>query len=470
MDDIFNKAAENNIPEPQGFEKSAEGEQNISAPQPEKAPEVEEPVQQTTSEPETAPQSEPLKTAAPTFSGREYSSVYNEVNYTPVKDEEVVSNRKGLKVFALIMALVILLTGSCLAGYFVGKNGITLTGKSVIDLAARPTDTDELTPAQVYKKVSPSVVGIAIYDSEGKGGNATGIVLSANGYIVTNDHIYSEIVNPKFKVFTSDGKEYEAKYIGGDLISDVAVLKVDGAQFTPATFGNSDELYCGQNVVAIGNPNGAMMPSSVTEGIISATDYRITGSSNYSTKAIQTTSAINPGSSGGALVDMYGHIIGVTYLKTASSAYDNVGFAIPTTVMKRVADELISDGKVVSRAKLGITYQEITSIIAEIKGYNHVGILIASVSEDSGLYGIAKEGDFITHINGQEIVNSSVVLDIVENSKAGDIITLTIISESGATRTVQAELKANPGQSSYKTSDNSGSQNNNGIFDFPQGE
>lgn len=451
MDEFINKELENkdnNIPSPEGLETDGTEQtpNNFAPPQ-------------------------PIKNEPPAFFNHEYSAVYNKVDFSEVKNEETVADRKGLKVFALIMVVVLLLTGSCLAGYFAGKSGIGLSGGvSAIDLAARPKDTDEMTSAEVYEKVSPSVVGIVIYDSEGKGGNATGIVITEDGYIVTNDHIYADVTAPKFKVFTHDGKEYEAKYIGGDLISDIAVLKVDGAKFTPATFGNSDELYFGQNVVAIGNPNGAMMPSTVTEGIISAPQFRITGSSNYSTKAIQTTSAINPGSSGGALVDMYGHIIGVTYLKNASTAYDNMGFAIPTTVMKRVADELISDGVVVSRAKLGITYTEVTSIIAEVKGYSNVGILIASVSEDSGLYGKVAEGDFITHINGKEIINAAVVLDVVENSKAGDTVSLTIVTASGVTKTIDAELKFNPGQSSYKTSKDTTSQNNNGIFDFPQGE
>lgn len=456
MDDFLNNELENkdnNIPSPEGFE---------AAPS-------ESPAEKETSDSFT--QTQPIKTEPPVFFGNEYSTVYNKVDFSEVKDEETVANRKGLKVFAFILAMVLLITGSCLAGYFAGKNGIGAPGRvSAVDLAARPKDTDEMTSAQVYEKVSPSVVGIAVYDAEGNGGNATGIVLTEDGYIVTNDHIYADVTAPKFKVFTHDGKEYEAEYVGGDLISDVAVLKVEGAKFTPATFGNSNELYYGQNVVAIGNPNGAMMPSTVTEGIISAPEFRITGSSNYSTKAIQTTSAINPGSSGGALVDMYGHVVGVTYLKNASTAYDNMGFAIPTTVMKWVTDELIREGTVVSRAKLGITYTEVTSIIAEVNGHSNVGILIASVSEDSGVYGKASEGDFITHINGKEITNASVVLDIVESSKAGDTISLTVVTTEGVTKTIDAELKANPGQSSYKASKDTTSQNNNGIFDFPQGE
>ena len=407
----------------------------------------------------------------------EYSAVYNPVNFTPIaNDGEREPASKGLKVFALIMAVVILMTGGCLTGYFVGKKGNSTisssSGKTNVNLAATPADTDEMTAASVYEKVAPSIVGITVYNDEGNGGNATGIVFSEDGYIVTNDHIYADIANAKFKIHTFDGKEYSAKYVAGDDISDLAVLKIDDVKLTAAEFGNSDEVFYGQNVAAIGNPNGAYEASTITVGIVSAVDCRVTGTTNYSSRLIQTDSAINPGNSGGALVNMYGQVIGVTSSKLASSVYDNVGYAIPTTVMKRIVDELIEEGKVVSRAKLGITYTEVNSITAELNGYKQVGILIASVAEDSGLYGKASEGDLITHMNEIEVISSKVVLDIIEQSRAGDKVSVTIVSEDGSIKTVEAELKANEGSSSYSTAVSNGeaSQNNGGIFDFPQGE
>ena len=380
---------------------------------------------------------------------------------------------KGLKLFAVIMAFVILMTGGCLAGYFIGRNSVSKgPSKTNVNLASTPKDTDEMTAAQVYEQVNKSIVGIMIYNDSGKSSQASGIIFSKDGYIVTNDHIYSEVPAAKFKVYTADGGEYSAKYVAGDTVSDLAVLKVDNAELSPAVFGNSDEIFYGQNVVAIGRPIGAAEESSITNGIVSAIDCRVRSSTtNYSARLIQTNSAINPGNSGGALVNMFGQVIGVTSSKLVSAAYDNVGYAIPTTVMKRIVDELIAEGKVVSRAKLGITYTVIDSVTAEISGHNYVGIYIASVAEDSGLYGKAQEGDIITHINGTEVVRDTIVLDIIEQSRAGDTITVTIVSQSGSTRTVEAELKANIGESSYSTEQSpEGGSQGGGTFDFPDGE
>ena len=404
----------------------------------------------------------------------------NRINYSevlPVKDYKPMS--KGLKAFALIMAAVIMLTGASVAGYFLGRNSTgSGTRKNVtVNLAAKPADTDEMTAAQVYEKVNSSVVGITVYNSAGDGSQASGVLYSEDGYIITNDHIYSEVGAPKFKIYTSDGKEYDAKYIAGDQISDLAVLKIDGSGFTPAQFGNSDEIIYGENVVAVGRPSDATQASSITKGIISSTGRRVKTTSNYSAKLIQTDSAINPGSSGGALVNMYGQVIGITSSKLAGVSYDAVGYAIPTKTMKRICEELINNGKVVSRAKLGITYTAINSVTAEINGYDCVGLYVASVSEDSDLYGKISEGDVITHINGIEVKSDDIVLDIIEESSAGDKISVTVLTKKGNEVTLDAVLKANVGESSYTTeinssesSDNDSSSSSGGTFNFPFGE
>lgn len=413
----------------------------------------------------------------------QYTPVYNPVNYSPVNPiNDYKPMSKGLKVFAAIMAAVVLLTGTCFAGYFIGKSSIKIGGKpnTSLDLAAKPTDTDEMTPAQVYDKVNESIVGIRIYNTSNQGGQASGIIFSADGYIVTNDHIYAEIPAAKFRIYTHDGKEYDAKYVAGDQVSDLAVLKVEGVKFTPAEFGNSEELFYGQNVVAVGRPSEATDPSSITRGVISALNRRVQTTSNYSACLIQTDSAINPGSSGGALVNMYGQVVGVTSSKLASVEYDAVGYAIPTTTMKRIVDELIEKGRVESRAKLGVTYTAVDSVAKEIGKYAVKGLLLASVAEDSDLYGKAGEGDFITHINGIEVTSDDIVLDIIEKSSAGDKITVTIYTTDGKTKTVDAVLKANISQSSYtltepnapgkQPSDDSDSGIGGGTFDFPFGE
>ena len=376
----------------------------------------------------------------------------NRINYSdvlPINDYKPMS--RGLKLFALIMAAVIMLTGVSVAGYFLGRNSVGSGSRKnvAVNLAAKPADTDELTAAQVYEKVNSSVVGITIYNSAGDGSQASGVFYSEDGYIVTNDHIYSELGAPKFKVYTSDGKEYDAKYIAGDQVSDLAVLKIDGSGFTSAEFGNSEEIVFGENVVAIGRPSDATQASSITKGIISSTGRRVRTTSNYSAKLIQTDSAINPGSSGGALVNMYGLVIGITSSKLAGVSYDAVGYAIPTKTMKRICEELIKEGKVVSRSKLGITYTAINSVTAEINGYDCVGLYVASVSEDSDLFGKISEGDIITHINGTEVTSDDIVLDIIEESSAGDKISVTVFTKKGIEITLEAVLKANVGESSY---------------------
>ena len=414
----------------------------------------------------------------PDFGG-DNTAVQNRINYSdvlPVNDYKPMS--RGLKVFALIMAAVIMLTGASVAGYFLGRSSVGSGARKnvAVNLAAKPADTDELTAAQVYEKVNSSVVGITVYNSAGDGSQASGVFYSEDGYIVTNDHIYSEVGAPKFKVYTSDGKEYDAKYIAGDQVSDLAVLKIDSSGFAPAQFGNSDEIVFGENVVAIGRPSDATQASSITKGIISSTGRRVRTTSNYSAKLIQTDSAINPGSSGGALVNMYGQVIGITSSKLAGVSYDAVGYAIPTKTMKRICEELIKEGKVVSRAKLGITYTAINSVTAEINGYDCVGLYVASVSEDSDLFGKISEGDVITHINGIEVTSDDIVLDIIEESSAGDKISVTVLNTKGNEVTLEAQLKANTGESSYSTvidsyenKDDNSSDGSGGTFNFPFG-
>ncbi len=407
---------------------------------------------------------------------------YNPINYTPVvavEDKKTIS--RGLKFFCLLIAFVIILSVTCTAGYFLGRNssGGGYIGKDVtVGLEAKPADTDEMTAAQVYEKANPSVVGICVYNSSGKAANASGVIYSNDGYIVTNDHIYSEVGEAKFKVYTYDGKEYDAEYVAGDKISDLAVLKIKSGEFQKAEFGNSEQLIYGENVVAIGRPGGASNSSSITKGIISATSRRVQTTSNYSSRLIETDCPINPGSSGGALINMYGQVIGITSSKLASEDIDAVGYAIPTTTMKRIVEELIKSGKVLSRAKLGITYVAIDSVAVSIGNYKYEGLYVESVAEDSDLYGKISKGQIITHINDIKVTSDEIVLDIIEKAKAGDTIKVTVVNEQGESTVINAILKANVSESSYSEIDSqkndlpnfSGDNNNGGAFNFPFGE
>lgn len=380
---------------------------------------------------------------------------FNPVNYSPILPEDDHKHHSnGLKIFAAVMAIILALTAVSAAGYLYGRNSVLGKTNEKVDLnlAARPKSEDQYTPAQVYDMLNESVVGIRIYNTDGKIADASGVIYTENGYIVTNDHIYSEIPNAQFRIFMYDGTEYDATFVAGDSISDLAVLKIDSdASFKVPTFGDSTEIVCGESVVAVGRAGDATNDSSITSGIISLPKRRMQTTSNYSASLIQTDSAINPGSSGGALVNMYGQIIGITASKLAGVQYDDVGFAIPTTTLKRVAEQLIEHGRVKDRAKLGITYSEINSVIAQIGNITYTGLYIDSVSSDSDIYNKVQEGDIITHINGIEIKHDDQVLDIIEESYAGDIVKLTIVSQNGSSNTYDVEFKANIGESSYVT-------------------
>ena len=398
---------------------------------------------------------------------------YNPINVdeiTPEKDEK--SATKGLKVFAAMIAVVILLSSACVGGYFVGKNKGFYKPNVSVGLAGKPANTDEMTASEVYNKVADSVVGIIVYNDLGAASYASGVIYTDDGYIVTNDHIYSSVAAPKFKVYTQNGAEYDAVYVAGDVVSDLAVLKIDASNFNEATFGNSDEIVYGENVVAIGCPSEPTEKASITRGIISAVDRRVQTTSSYSARLIQTDSPINPGSSGGALVNMYGQVIGITSAKVVASDQESVGYAIPTTTMKYIVEELIKEGKVISRAKLGISYYAVSDIEVELGKYKYAGLLVDSVSEDSDLYGKLNKGDTIIQINEIDIDDDAMVLDIIEKCRAGDKITVTVITEKGDSKILKATLKANVSESSYQSDINRLPQtpDSNKDFNFPEGE
>ncbi len=375
---------------------------------------------------------------------------FNPVEYTPVEPKKPVAT--GIKVFAVLMAAVILITGSCLTGYLIGINKYSRSANNYADttlnLVGKPADTDEYTAAQVYEMLNKSVVGITVYGREGSGSTASGVVYTEDGYIITNDHIYDSIAGAKFIVRTYDGTEYSASFVAGDARSDLAVLKINATGFVPAVFGNDKELVIGENVVAVGRPNN-IEENSITEGIISLKDRRVSTTTNYSMKMIQTSTPINPGNSGGALVNMYGQVVGITSSKIAGEEYEGIGFAIPSSTTKIVVESLIKNGYVADRARLGVSYQVINTVTKEVENYPSTGILIATVDNDSDLYGKVNVGDMITEVDGIKITSDSVILDAIEASKPGDTLTFTVYSSTGSYKTISAKLLPDTGSSSY---------------------
>ncbi len=390
---------------------------------------------------------------------------------------------KGVKVFATILVLLIVVSASLTGGYYLGKGTTYQPQKVTVDLASKPLPEKALAVSQIYTKTSPSIVGVCVYnEDEGIAGAATGVIYSEDGYIVTNDHIYDGIPAAKFKIYTHDKKVYSAVYVAGDTRSDLAVLKISNAKkakFIPAQFGNSDESVVGESVIAIGRPNGATSPSIASEGIISVLSTRVNTTSNYSNSLIQTDTALNPGSSGGALCNIYGQVIGITSAKRMISGYDSVGYAIPTTTMKKVVDSLIKHKTVEGRAKLGISYLHIDELSAELANLP-CGLKIATIDKDSGLYGKSvKANDIITHVNKTKITDANIILDIIDAASPNDTLDLKIYSiKNKKTIDIQVKLLKDPGGSSYTTKasnkNNSNKNNkpeyNSSEFNFPNGE
>lgn len=382
---------------------------------------------------------------------------------------EKVKN-KGLKIFCIILSAVLIVSISISAGYFAAIYNGDSVGSQVnvpnLQLENRPESDKEIFEnfSEAFSNVNKSVVSIMVYNPSGsnKVGSASGVIYSKDGYIVTNDHIYESIPKAKFIVRLYNGKEYKASFIAGDTRSDLAVIKIDDkvSGLKPARFGNSNEVLVGEQVITVGYPSSYGDSATLTHGIISAVDRRVTSSTtSYASSFLQTDAVINPGNSGGALANMYGQVIGITSSKLAGDVYDAVSYAIPTTTMKRVVSALIKDGCVSDRAKLGITYTEVNTLAAEANKLP-VGILISSISDESDLDGKGfKEGDVITHVNGVNITNSDILLKVIENSKAGDSLELTIYkSESKRTKTVEVKLLADKGNSSYTTKESAQSE------------
>ncbi len=289
----------------------------------------------------------------------------------------------------------------------------------------------------VYRRVSPSVV--QIQTSQGLG---SGIVFDSKGDIVTNDHV---VGNAKtFTVTTSAGagKQLKGTLVGTFPEDDLAVIKVNAAGLTPATFANSDQVRVGDISMAIGNPLG--LSSSVTEGIVSALNRsEPEGNGIVLPSAIQTSAAINPGNSGGALVDINGRVIGIPTLAAEDpqlgGAAAGIGFAIPSNVVTSIASQLVKDGKVTSsgRAYLGIKISD----TGEGGGVYITQVLPGTAAAGAGL----KVGELITAVNGTPTPTSTELGTALAGLKPGQAITIKYRTQSGTTGSVHLTLGQYPG-------------------------
>lgn len=395
------------------------------------------------------------------------NSNFSPFNYyeNPKKQTPVVNIQKpkhketetttGIKIFSSILALVIVAGIFLVGGYFLGKGSNKSINKTNIStvIQNKPTDENAKNAAEIFEIANKSVVYIKVYNESNTQSSsaASGVIYSKSGYILTCDHIYSSVTSPKFKVTLYNGKEYDAKFVAGDTRSDLAVLKIKAENLDVAEFGNSSENIVGEQVFAVGYSCGFSDGASITTGIISANNRRVTSTTtSYSTTFTQIDSAINPGNSGGALFNAYGQVVGITSSKISGTVYEGVGFAIPSINATSIADSLIKNGYVKGRPKLGITYSVIDSVIAEQKGLPS-GLCINEISSDSELYSknISK-GSIITHLNGEKITSANVLLNVIDNSTAGDSLTLTIYdSTTKESKDYTVKLIEDKGSSSY---------------------
>lgn len=223
------------------------------------------------------------------------------------------------------------------------------------------------------------------------------------------------------RVQLSDETQYDATVVGYDSKTDIGVLKIKATGLKAAEFGDSDKLSVGETVYAIGNPGGTAFAGSFTNGIVSAISRPVNSQIGYEMICIQHTAAINPGNSGGALVNEYGQVIGINSSKIASTDYEGMAFSVPSVTAKEVYDEIVANGYVTNRPKLGITYSpasssQMYSMIVSLKDLPAGSLIVQSVQSDSSLASQdVKQGDLITKVNGKDLDSADDLPDLIDN-------------------------------------------------------
>lgn len=310
-----------------------------------------------------------------------------------------------------------------------GSGGVTVN----INVAPKPVENEDfyqnketglLTPAGAANQVLPSIVNLYGYTSTTVQpyNEASGIIISEDGYIITNAHATEDI--KRFKAKLNDEREFEAKLIGADTRTDLAVLKIEADGLVPAVIGSSSDMMQGEEVIAIGNAGG--FNDTVTVGNVSYVDREIKSYTGYPIKCIQTDAALNFGNSGGALVNLYGQVVGIVVSKYSSTGSENIGFAISTDFAVPIVEDIIEKGYVTGRARIGIMYTFISPEKAEYLGVKP-GLLVAEVSEDCDVANTdLQPDDIITEIDGIQMITENSVKEFQNTHKAGEVITAKV--------------------------------------------
>ncbi|MBQ8401090.1 MAG: trypsin-like peptidase domain-containing protein, partial [Clostridia bacterium] len=308
--------------------------------------------------------------------------------------------------------------------------------KSVENLSTSTGENGgDLTLAQVSAMVGDTVVEITTefvntsnwfqYVSTGAG---SGVILSQDGYVITNNHVIcgDDGVTPAdtITVRLTNGDEYKAELIGTDSDSDIAVLKIDAQGLTPAVCGNSDNLVVGEAVLAVGNPLGEL-GGTQTEGIISALDREI-DVNGVSMTLLQTSAAVNPGNSGGALFNMRGELIGVVNAKSSGTGIEGLGFAIPINDALNVSEQLMEYGYVRGKVAIGVSFYECTDALeARYYGLPGYGVYVMELSKGYN-ENVLQVLDRIISIDGEEISSFSDISSIIKSHSVGDVLKFQI--------------------------------------------
>lgn len=259
--------------------------------------------------------------------------------------------------------------------------------------------------------------------------SGSGVIISEDGYIITNNHVVqdAETIN----VVLNDKRSFVARLVGNDPSSDLAVIKIEADGLEPLQFGNSDEVKIGEWVLAVGNPFN--LTSTVTAGIVSAKARNINILGNKMSNApiesfIQTDAAVNPGNSGGALVNLKGELVGInTAIASSTGSYTGYSFAIPSNIVRKVTSDLIQYG-MTQKANIGVHFAEMDSKLAEVKGIKSVrGIYIGYVIKDGAAdkAGI-KDGDIITSIDGKSVNSNAEFNEVLAQHSPGDVVKVAI--------------------------------------------
>jgi Do/DeqQ family serine protease len=278
------------------------------------------------------------------------------------------------------------------------------------------------------------------YEQQPRSGTGSGVIFSSDGYILTNNHVVD--FADEFEVTLHDGREFRGRLVGKDPNTDMAVIKIDANDLSAIEIGNSDDVKVGEWVLAVGNPFD--LTSTVTAGIVSAKgrDINIIKGGKAIESFIQTDAAVNPGNSGGALVDVQGKLIGInSAIATPTGVFAGYSFAIPVNLVKRIADDLVKYGEF-RRAYLGVNVATMDANVARELGLSYTqGVVVAGLDpEGSAAQAGVQENDIVTKANGKIVTTTSELMELIGRSQVGETLTLQVMRK-GDSREIPVRLK-----------------------------